>query len=372
VGNAQPIAANAPPVYKPANHWSIPSPPQPRGSRSCVVQPVIKFNGKEYSSREQVGTLDGYEELIGNDPQKTFDAGPAVWKRRGIKHAQTAAKKTWMNARLKSLDALLADKEIHQVPPGKTLMDLINERVRENNDIATQLKKLKSGKTEVDLTSPYKNESVRALVTELSQSGIVFPLDELEDVAKKADRGERGFQFELEIAVRAVRSSAVKRRTTRIQLGKLSLSVIEGYLKGSIAKYDNKLKPGGVGADVVIWTQDEDGKWSGKFIQAKSVQPDNIAENVAAAKSQLEGNCADPKAAHTAQDREQTLVGGAHKGKIMVETLNLPDSGKMKTASESALSSPHVKIVSFRDALGKQGKERFPARVTQPPAQTTV
>jgi len=345
-------------VYRPAG-TAAPTVPKAAGR---VVQPYIELNGKKYTSRAELSSAkEAYKVLATQEAHEFFNLSKSGWEKKKIK--QKAGKEAWMKARLGVLDEMLADPNRKHVLDGKLLKDLVDEYRREKLDVGKQLAALKQGKTEVATPGAFKDDGLDNLVQALQKSGLVFPDESIVAVAKKADApGGRGFAFELEIALRAIESAARKKRSVRVQLGKLSLDVIKMYLQGELASYDaSALRPGGVGADVVIWMKGDDEKWSGKFIQAKSVIPDNIQANVSAAMSQLEGNCANAKAEHTAADREQSLIGPTHKGKIMVETLSLPGVAKLKGIAESALTSKHVKIVSFRSPVEKQ-KMRFPER----------
>jgi len=360
-------AGGAPPVYRPDREPRRVQ--QEAAFRPVAIQPKLKIGKNTYTSREDLAKRESYEFFADEDAYLYFNVSEPVWKKRGFpKSKGKEARIAWMKERLADLDEMLKDAKEYELLQKQTVRELVFDYRTEKDKTAKQqlaAQQMNEGKTEVTHpeTGKYKTPGLESIVNELVDSKAVFPLKEIRDVATKADTGGQGYWFELEIAVRALRSAKSKGKTVKVQLGRLDKSTIEMYLEGEIAKYDQSaLKQGPIGADVVIWTLGADEQWSGKFIQAKSVKLENVKGNVEAAMSQLEGKCADPSKSHSASQREQSLLGPSHRGKIAVEVWGWGGSDTIKKAAESALTSKYVHSVSFRDPLTPEYKERYPKK----------
>jgi hypothetical protein len=303
-----------------------------------------------------------------------FDASQETWKKRlGTKARDAKAKQEWLAERFKALEELIEDKNYTVDLPTlegvgtKLRQEVLNYYDEKKKSAAATVpdelaarqpggKELKSEekkegeKKEGELPEPYQR---------LASSGRVFPADKLLEAAKKAAKGEPGFQFELDLAAEALDTD----KYSRVQLGAIGMSDISYYLDGEPAQYEKQKLSGRIGADVVVWRPlPASGKqpeaavtpYGAAFIQAKAIKFSSLKAEVTKARNQLEGTNASGKGT-AVRDREVTLAGRGYRGVIAVSIWDgITDIEELESVAANALRSSYVHEVDVRDLVAKE------------------
>ncbi|MGM1062186.1 hypothetical protein [Saccharothrix sp. Mg75] len=321
-------------------------------SRVVAVQRVVD------SGLVQARTLADLKH-IGADVPGFFSMSQKTKKEKfGNNKREWAEKLAAHQAALQAcLVEMLSSDEVFAVGPTP---DSLKNKVREYQLYRQQEER----RTSAAGTPPREGElspEVAGLYHLLRTSNRVFPLDELDRKARKADAPGTGFLFELRLAAAEIK----RNERSLVQVEKLGRVLLTDHLKGSPTRYE-KHRDGPVGADLVFWRprEEEDTgekgadhgtrEYDGEFVQAKSFKFSNLAHNVETATNQLAGLNASGQG-RVAKDREISLLGSGHRGVIALEIWDgIADERRLAGQATKALSSAFVHLVRAVD--GRDGQ----------------